>query len=154
VKKIIKAVFSISFIFYIFALVVLMFLGHRGGIYTDLSLLEYIKSFSNFVPFKTIGTYVQAMFDGSMNADIPIKNLGGNLFMFLPMGIYLPFFIKKISKVGIFIISMIGVLFLFEIVQIVSRRGSFDIDDFILNMIGALIGYGIWKMKFVQNLLK
>ncbi|WP_404331591.1 VanZ family protein [Mesobacillus maritimus] len=153
-KKIIKVVLRISFIFYFLALVVLMFLGHRGGIFSDLSLIEYIKASSNFVPFKTISTYVQAMFDGSMNADIPIKNLGGNLFMFLPMGIYLPFFIKRISKVGIFIISMIVVLFFLETVQIVSRRGSFDVDDFILNMIGALLGYGIWKMKFVQNLLK
>lgn len=105
-------------------------------------------SASNFIPFKTISTYIQAIFNGSMNAEIPIKNLVGNLFMFLPMGIYLPFFIKKMGKVGIFTISMIVVLFFIEAIQIVTRRGSFDIDDFILNMIGALIGFGIWKTIF------
>mgnify|MGYP005864603335 CR=1 FL=1 len=151
-KKIIKVVFSISFIFYILALVFLMFLG-RGGVFANLSLLEYIRVSSNIVPFKTISTYVQAIFDGSMNRDIPIKNLAGNLLMFLPMGIYLPFFIKRISKVSVFITSMIAILFSLEFIQVISRRGSFDIDDFILNILGALIGFCIWRTRIVQKIL-
>lgn len=158
-KKIIRVIFGISFILYLLALVMLlfvgvMFVGIRGNIWADLSLIEYIKSSSNFVPFKTISTYIQAIFDGSMNIDIPIKNLVGNLIMFLPMGIYLPFFIVKINKVSIFTILMIILLFFIETIQLVTRRGSFDIDDFILNTVGALIGFGFWKSKFVQKLLK
>jgi glycopeptide antibiotics resistance protein len=155
-KKEIKVIFCISFIFYLLALVMLlfvgvMFVGMRGHIWTDLSLIEYIKSSSNFVPFKTISTYIMAILDGSMNISIPIKNLLGNLIMFLPMGIYLPYFIKKINKVRTITISMILLLFVIEVIQAVTRRGSFDIDDFILNMVGALIGYGIWKTKIVQK---
>lgn len=153
-KKLIKVIFSISFIIYLFALVILLFLGNRGYIWSNLSLVEYIKTSSNLVPFKTINTYIQAIIDRSMNMDIPIKNLVGNLFMFLPMAIYLPFYIKRIKKVTIFIVSMILLLFFIEAIQLVTRRGSFDIDDFILNMTGALIGFGIWKSKAVQNLLK
>lgn len=158
-KKVVKIIFGISFIFYLFALVMLlfvgvMFVGVRGHIWTDLSLIEYIRTSSNFVPFKTISTYIMAMFDGSLNLGIPIKNLIGNLIMFLPMGIYLPYYIKKINKVGRFTFSMIILLFVIEVTQLVTRRGSFDIDDFILNMVGALIGYGIWKTKIVQRLLK
>lgn len=74
--------------------------------------------------------------------------------MFLPMGIYLPFFIHKISKVSIFTISMIIALFFIECIQLVTRRGRFDIDDFILNMLGALIEFGIWRTKIVQRILK
>ncbi|MGX9134968.1 VanZ family protein [Rummeliibacillus sp. JY-2-4R] len=33
-----------------------------------------------------------------------------------------------------------------EVIQLVTKRGSFDIDNFILNMLGALIGFKIWKM--------
>ena len=114
-----------------------------------------MKRSSNFVPFKTISTYIKAIFSGSMNIDIPIKNLVGNFIMFLPMGIYLPYFIKKINKVSVFSIAMIILLFVIEVIQLVTKRGSFDIDDFILNMLGALIGLGIyWKMKVVQKLLK
>ncbi|WP_151706150.1 VanZ family protein [Weizmannia acidilactici] len=158
-KKVVKIIFCISFIFYLLALVMLlfigvMFVGVRGHIWTDLSLIEYIRTSSNFVPFKTISTYIMAMFDGSLNLGIPIKNLIGNLIMFLPMGIYLPYYIKKINKVGRFTFSMIILLFVIEVTQLVTRRGSFDIDDFILNMVGALIGFGIWKTKIVQRLFK
>ena len=126
----------------------------RGHIWKDLSLIEYIRTSSSFVPFKTISSYFAAMFNGSLNIDIPIKNLFGNLIMFLPMGIYLPYYIRKINKVGRFTLSMIILLSVIEVTQLVTRRGSFDIDDFILNMAGALIGFGIWKTKTVQRLLK
>ncbi|MFU2018868.1 VanZ family protein [Peribacillus butanolivorans] len=153
-KRFIKIVLSISFIFYLLALVVLLFLGTRGYVWTDLTLTEYIKRSSNFVPLKTISTYIKAIFSGSMNMDIPIKNLVGNFIMFLPMGIYLPYFIKRINKVSVFSIAIIILLFVIEVIQLVTKRGSFDIDDFILNMFGALIGFGIWKVKVVQKLLK
>lgn len=157
-KKVLKVIFGISFIFYLFALVMLlfvgvMFVGVRGHVWTDMSLIEYIRSSSNFVPFKTISEYITVMFDGSMNISIPVKNLVGNLIMFLPMGIYLPFYIKKINNVVCFTISMIILLFVVEVTQLVTRKGSFDIDDFILNIVGTLIGFVIWKAKSVQRLL-
>ncbi|APC47603.1 VanZ family protein [Virgibacillus halodenitrificans] len=152
-EKFIKVILKISFMFYLVALVILLFIGNRGYLYTDLTLLEYMKTSSNFVPFKTINTYFTAFVDNSMNRNIPIKNLVGNLFMFLPMGIYLPFLIKKIAGLGRFVLSMIVLLFFIEVIQLVTRRGSFDIDDFILNMIGALIGFAIWKTKYIQKLL-
>lgn len=41
-------------------------------------------------------------------------------------------------------------LFLFfgiELVQLITRRGSFDIDNFILNMLGALLDMEFGKVK-------
>nr|WP_269745328.1 VanZ family protein [Pontibacillus litoralis] len=84
--------------------------------------------------------------------DVPIKNLGGNFIMFLPMGIYLPYFFSRLNKISMFSISMVMVLFVIEVMQLVMRRGSFDIDDFILNMCGALIGFAMWKTKTVQKM--
>jgi glycopeptide antibiotics resistance protein len=153
-QKLIKIVLGVSFIFYLFILVVLLFLGYRGYVWADQTLIEYMKSSSNFVPFKTIGLYINAISSGSMNMDIPLKNLVGNLIMFLPMGVYLPYFMKKVNKVMIFSMSMILLLFVIEGIQVITRRGSFDIDDFILNMLGAWIGFGIWRVKGVQRLVK
>jgi glycopeptide antibiotics resistance protein len=115
-------------------------------------MLEYIRYSSNIVPFKTINTYLKAMADGSMNIDIPVKNLAGNVILFFPMGIYLPLFFRKTNKAGIFFMSMIAMLFIVEAIQLVTRRGSFDIDDFILNILGAFIGFGIMKTTFFQKL--
>lgn len=89
-----------------------------------------------------------------MNVDIPIKNLFGNLIMFFPMGIYLPYFSKYLNRISTFTITMILILLVIEIIQVVTRLGSFDIDDFILNMLGAYIGVCIWNIKVVQQLNK
>ncbi|MGE7768289.1 VanZ family protein [Peribacillus sp. NPDC096540] len=75
-------------------------------------------------------------------------------FFTISNNLYEQSLIKRINKVSIFSIAMIILLFVIEVIQIVIRRGSFDIDDFILNMLGALIGFGLSKMKFVQKLLK
>ncbi|MEI2467971.1 VanZ family protein [Niallia taxi] len=42
-------------------------------------------------------------------------------------------------------------LFLIELIQVITRLGSFDIDDFILNMFGALMGFCICNTKVVQK---
>ncbi|RIW30740.1 VanZ family protein [Bacillus salacetis] len=154
-QKIKKIGFNISFIFYLLALIVILFLGSlRGNVYTDLTLYEYIKSSSNFIPFKTITSYVSAIFDGTMNMNIPIKNLVGNLLLFLPMGIYLPYFIRSLNRVSMFTVSMIVLLLTIELIQLLTRRGSFDIDDLILNMIGAFIGYSLSSTGIIGESLK
>ena len=138
---------------YGYILLGILFLSSRGY-EPNTPLTEYIRFSSNIIPFKTISTYISALFTGSMNLNIPIENLVGNFILFIPMGIYLPYFIKKLNKLSIYVTVMTLLLFGIEVVQLVTRRGSFDIDDFILNMLGALLGYFIWKSKVVQNLLK
>lgn len=151
-KKFFKIIISISFIIYLYVLAILLFFNRTG--WTEITLIDYIMLSSNFVPFKTISMYIQAIFYGNMNLDIPIKNLFGNLFMFLPMGLYLPYFIKRTKQVSVFSIVFLSILFLIEFTQLLIRRGSFDIDDFILNTIGALIGFTIWKKLFKRNAMR
>lgn len=115
-------------------------------------LMEYMKLSSNLVPFKTINGYVMAISNGSMNLIIPIKNLAGNVAAFLPMGIFLPYFIRRLNKLKSFAVTMTVMVISVEIIQLVTRRGSLDIDDFILNIIGALIGFGLWKMMTARKL--
>ncbi|MFC4408855.1 VanZ family protein [Chungangia koreensis] len=148
-RKLLKAFIGISFIVYLFALVVILFLRARGHHWMDISLFEYMERSSNFVPFKTIHQFITAYQNNRLNTEILIENLFGNLILFCPMGLYLPFYFRKLSKTFWFLLVMLILLFIVEATQIITRRGSFDIDDFILNMIGALIGFGIWK--FVQK---
>ncbi|WP_404357332.1 VanZ family protein [Cytobacillus firmus] len=144
-KKIIRLIMRISFLSYLCALTVLLFFISRGS-WSDMPLMQYMKLSSNFVPLKTINGYVLAISNGSMNLIIPIKNLAGNVAAFLPMGIFLPYFIRRLNTLNSFAVTMTVMIISVEIIQLVTRRGSLDIDDFILNIIGALIGFGLWKM--------
>lgn len=111
----------------------------------DLTPFEYARMHLNLVPFKTIGGYIKAVFDGSMNLNIPLENLFGNLIMFLPFGLYIPFFNKKIDSLKKFILSIVPIFLIIEMAQFMTKRGAFDIDDLILNLTGAILGYLIWK---------
>jgi len=107
----------------------------------------------NLVPLKTIIGYVKAFADGSMSRNIPIQNIVGNLLAFMPMGFYLPFFNKKMAKLKMFAITVSGLIIFVELMQFLLRVGSLDIDDFILNLIGALIAFVICTHRPVSRLL-
>ena len=50
--------------------------------------------------------------------------------------------------------TIIILILLVEIFQFLTFSGSADIDDIILNTIGAIIGYIIVQSKFVKKILK
>lgn len=152
-KKVIDALIKISFIIYILALCVILFGGSRGH-WADFSILQYAAMQMNLVPFETIMLYIRAMVRGTINPGIAIANLVGNFLLFMPMGVYLPFFFKKIRTLLDYVLYMIPVLTMVELIQLLTKRGSFDIDDLILNLSGAIIGFWIWKWGAVQQLYK
>jgi glycopeptide antibiotics resistance protein len=125
--------------------------ANRGYYLQGVSFIDYIKWSSNIVPFRTISLYTEALFSGSMNTEIPVGNLFGNSRMFLPMGIYLPCIFRRTRKFLSFLLCMTGILLLLEAGQLLLRTGSFDIDDLILNLAGASLGYAIWKIKQVRK---
>lgn len=138
---------------YLAALVSLLFFGGRQP-WPDVSLVEYTLSMSNFVPLETISEYVAAIFTGSMNRAIPIRNLLGNLLLFFPMGLFLPTLLPGTRGTGRFSASILGLLLAVEAAQLLTRLGSFDVDDLLLNFAGAWMGFRLWGSQWAQGLLK
>ena len=68
-------------------------------------------------------------------------NLAGNVICFMPLGFVLP--ILSNHRWGFFRITLISALasLCVELVQLVSKLGSCDVDDIILNTCGGMIGY-------------
>ncbi len=72
-----------------------------------------------------------------------------NTLMFLPMGLFVPIFIKKIKwNYGKAIIAGALISLMIEFVQVVFAGRIGDIDDIIFNTLGFLIGY------ILENLLQ
>lgn len=68
-------------------------------------------------------------------------NVVGNICVFVPFGIFLPKLFKR-CKNGFFTILLSFELSLcVEIIQLVTRVGSFDVDDLLLNTVGGLCGF-------------
>lgn len=126
-------------------------LFRRGQTWEDITLFEYIRNSTNLVPFKTINMYVDAITSGIISYHLIIDNLLGNIILFMPIGIYLPYFIKGITKVRPVLMMTILIIFTVEATQVLTMRGRFDVDDLILNTCGALLGFSIWRMRKVQK---
>ena len=149
-KKFARPVLWTIFIIYCFVLVYVLFLsrGTRDGF----TFAEYMRRFTNFIPFKTIVEYVQRYIDGYRN--LSVLNLLGNLALFVPMGALLPCVIRKLDRFWKVNLTVLGMVVMVEIVQGILRVGSVDIDDVLFNVVGAMIGYGLIRLPFIYNFFK
>jgi len=97
----------------------------------------------NYIPFQTIKLYIvnRAYFD----LDTWVKNLFGNILLFIPIGIILPLLNNRFLKALLFITATLALLISVELLQMVLKVGSFDVDDIILNIAGACIGFSLTK---------
>ncbi|GIO50745.1 hypothetical protein J34TS1_55100 [Paenibacillus azoreducens] len=94
---------------------------------------------ANPVPFKTIFGYIFNM--NQQNIGTTIINLVGNVGVFIPFGMVLPYLFQRLQSYGLFIAFFTGSIVVLEILQIVLKVGTGDIDDAILNVIGASAGF-------------
>ena len=99
---------------------------------------------ANFELFKTIKLYIRHWDNKGINS---FGNLIGNIVAFIPLGYMLPRICKASRH---FIICMVQVFFLvlgIELFQLLSAFGVFDVDDILLNCLGALAGYLFFKIE-------
>jgi glycopeptide antibiotics resistance protein len=89
----------------------------------------------NLVPFSTIERF---LYSKNIRYHLLI-NIFGNIAVFIPFGILLPLCFKK-PFIIILLVFLAGVLCV-ETLQLVFRRGTFDVDDIILNTVGFLLGW-------------
>ena len=75
-----------------------------------------------------------------------VINLVGNVVMFIPLGFLLPKVSARQRKLWRTVLTTALLIMLVEMAQLFSLRGSCDVDDVILNVLGAVIGYGIYKI--------
>ncbi|MCL2058768.1 MAG: VanZ family protein [Oscillospiraceae bacterium] len=153
VITILVALCAIAYIFIALRLLIFRNTAQFSNLLENIGLPRHYSSY-NLVPFRTIIGYFKALVDRSMTRGIPIQNIIGNLLAFMPLGFFLPFFSKKMSKLIIFAMTVSVSIITIELLQFILRVGSMDIDDFILNLLGALIGFAICTHKPVSNLLK
>lgn len=67
-----------------------------------------------------------------------------NIIMFIPMGNLIPYLVKKAKIKYACVIAGIVSLAI-EMIQYFSMRGCFETDDLITNILGAFIGYILYK---------
>lgn len=98
----------------------------------------------NLVPFKEISRFIS--YRETLGLRAVWMNIAGNVAAFIPFGIFIiPVSGRKFGFAAA-MFAVFDVSLCVEIIQLVTRVGSFDVDDLILNTLGGLAGILIYKL--------
>ena len=146
-KALIWALFGI----YCVAVFIMLFMRKRFDI--GLPYWEQVKMSINLVPFRTIYGSVYIIVHRTNPYLIPheIISLLGTFALFMPFGYFIPRLFGRYRVFVKFILLTFAVLLAIEILQVLTLRGSFDVDDILLNLAGAVIGFFIEGIVTSKN---
>lgn len=137
---------SLIILFAVYLLILLKLIVFKHP--TDFTVeTSFFSLNSNFMPFKTILGYLS----GEPSWQIVVRNLAGNLLLFVPFGVFLPLIFRTMRWKRVLITALVFSLLL-ETLQ-VFLPGSPDVDDVILNTLGGLLGYVAftWCISMVKR---
>lgn len=120
-----KEIFMLLFIIYVMCL------------FEIVTLQDYNYGLSNYIPFKEIFRY-------EIGSRLFIKNIIGNILLFLPYGYFTADYLKSKKILPVCFLTMLVSLTI-EFVQLNIGR-TFDIDDVILNTLGGMCGYLLYRL--------
>ena len=116
---------------------VLLFILYVMCLFEIVTLQDQNYGLSNYIPFKEIFRY-----EGG--SSLFVKNIIGNVLLFLPYGYFASEYIKSKKAWPICLLTTL-VTITIEFVQLNIGR-TFDIDDVILNTLGGLLGYLLYRL--------
>ena len=123
----------------------LYLLFNRAGGIEGMDYWTQIRANLNLEPFHTIRLFLKVLNNQTYSSTAFI-NLGGNVILFIPLGFFLPRAFPCLQKFRKSILATVLIITAVELTQLFTLLGSCDIDDLILNVIGATLGYGIHKL--------
>ena len=92
----------------------------------------------NLIPFHTLATYLD-----NLGSWFWIRNALGNLGLLLPLGLLGPIALPALDRWWRIALLALLVSTAIELIQLAIPDRSADIDDVIVNVAGALLGYAI-----------
>lgn len=134
-KKIIRTLGVLAFLIYVLLLIYFLFFAEEYGRGVDAERIYHY----NLIPFAEISRFWK--YRDVVGDTAFYTNVFGNVLGFLPFGFILPVIQPKMNHFFLIVLSGFLLSLGVEVIQLFTRVGSFDVDDLILNTIGALLGY-------------
>ncbi|MDR1705591.1 MAG: VanZ family protein [Clostridiales bacterium] len=148
------------FVLYVLAMLFLLVIpnNYRGhnvlvGGFTWERWLAYITRAFNLVPFKGLAGQIRSIIAGEDTVR-NIVYMAGNLGGFAPLGFFLPALFAKGRKFKAFLLTVLITVIALELMQLITMRGSFDIDDVILNTGGVYLGFLLFRKAKIPSRLQ
>lgn len=136
-KKKRKAVAIHLFLIYFVVLFYFLFFSEKMGRTFSERTYHY-----NLVPFREIKRFIT--YYRVLGVETVLLNIAGNVAAFIPFGIFLPIFSKRCRYFWFTAFYSLELSLFVELLQLITKVGSFDVDDLILNTIGGMLGYLVY----------
>ncbi len=146
-KRVFRIFFTLCLIAYLALLVKVIIFKYPDAMTDDilrtwsLDNVSRQLSVANIIPFRTI---LNGLSDNGLPVEIP--TIIYNIVAFMPLGFLVPSLSERARKLGVVLLAGVIVSFALEVIQLVTTLGAADIDDVILNVTGAVIGYGSFRL--------
>ena len=121
-------------LYFIFLFSLTMLIGRFGKTLINMKCFQMYLRDINIIPFKTIIKYLTS----KVSLQVMIYNIVGNFIALMPLSLLLMLKNDKNRKLSKQFIKISIIVLIIELLQLVFSCGKFDIDDFILNVSGAL----------------
>ena len=129
--------------------------GQRLGYWVQGDYWQQVCANMNLKPLETVGNYLWVLRNdrGLSAMTHAFVNLAGNVVMFVPLGLFLPSLWHRFRKLWLFLLTVLGVILAVELVQLFTLLGKCDVDDVLLNLLGAALGFGLYGLqaKFLEK---
>lgn len=139
-KRRVKKLGTAFFVLYVLILIYLLFFSEGYGRVAQAER-EYRY---NLVPFVEIRRFW--IYRKQLGMFALFTNIFGNVLGFVPYGFVLPVIARRMRSGFFIILSGFAISLSVEVIQLITRVGCFDVDDMILNTLGAALGYAMYAV--------
>lgn len=134
-KRIIRKGGIALFVLYVLLLMYFLFFSEGYGRVAEAER-TYRYNLKPFMEIRRFWTYRKQLGTAAL-----FTNIFGNVIGFIPFGFILPIIADRMRSGFLISLSGLGVSLTVECIQLVTKVGCFDVDDLILNTLGAALGY-------------
>ena len=140
-----RKILWVGFAAYILLMLWLLFIRWRGVTVTD--YWTQLSGRVNLVPFSSMGSMLRTLWHYPYPAVLwtVVYNIGGNIIMFVPLGFFLRALFPGCRGFWRCMGAVTVIMTIVELTQLLTLRGFCELDDLILNLLGAAIGWLIAK---------
>ena len=143
-----RKLFRAGFAAYILLMLWLLFIRYRNAEVTD--YWAQVQNRLNLVPFSSMGSMLRALWHNPYPNVLwtVVYNIGGNIAMFVPLGFFLRALFPRYRSFLRCMAAVALIMSVVELCQLFTLRGFCEVDDVMLNLAGAAVGWLMAKIRF------
>lgn len=138
---------NLTLLAFLYGMTLFFLLFLRTPRFEPLPYPAQLRRHLNLVPLRAIKNYMRIFSRPANRVFLPyaLVNFWGNIVLFVPLGFFPPVLWERMRKFYKTLGFVLAVMVPVELLQMLLLVGSCDVDDILLNALGASIGYGIFK---------